>query len=147
MVNLPPDTASEDFFIAEWVLAPAHVHSPPHYAATQTRVPLVHLDAARYSLQRAVRVSAGGLVEDEGSVKFGRERTKRMRARSGDSSSDVACVPSPAVSEYIPYGLGQPAREIPHRLTDTEMQRWPSPLGYGMCQAIVGCAPSPVSSG
>ena len=44
--------------------------SPPHNAAAQTGVPLVHLDATSYSLQCAINVSLGSLVEDEASAEF-----------------------------------------------------------------------------
>lgn len=50
--------------------------SPPHRAPTQTRVPLVDLDAASYSLQRAIDVSLGGLLEDEGSAEDGANPSK-----------------------------------------------------------------------
>ena len=43
-------------------------HSPPHHTAEQTRIPLVHLDTTSYSLQCAIGVSLGSVVEDEGSA-------------------------------------------------------------------------------
>lgn len=57
-------------------------HLLPHHAATQPKVPLVHLDAARYSLQGATGVSFGGLVEDEGSVERARERLQRTQGKA-----------------------------------------------------------------
>ena len=42
--------------------------SPPHHAAAQTRIPLIHLDATSYFLQCAIGVALGRLVEEEDAV-------------------------------------------------------------------------------